>query len=120
MKMYYTDPLKASWMAREFGVKFFDGGLPDEDGDFYEIGVLGCLDEAMRLTWNKIYLTKPFVYTHPDSMHIFEPKVGDVVLTGDNDYMEITYDVASFSARHGFRTIIQRDNKAFFWPEVEA
>jgi hypothetical protein len=22
MKMYYTDPLKAAWMCREFGVKF--------------------------------------------------------------------------------------------------
>lgn len=112
-KMYYTDPLKSAWMVREFGVQY---GQKNMAGDIVYI---------YRKIGNQEYkasqhiLESNMYYIHPDSLHIFEPKVGDIVFTGDNDYMEITYDVAMFRERHGISKIIQRDNRAFFTPEVE-
>lgn len=141
-------------MAREFGVKFnFEEMRQD-----YESGGLKAKRSLKKIkSWKTIteigkHCNK--FYIHPDSLHIFEPKEGDVVMIdrwywarqrGEVDYAEqltpafvhqmgndenwlsistqgIGYDnwiVGTSKPRIKYETI-QRDNKAFFWPEVEA
>jgi len=97
-KLYYDNPIKAAYMAREFSVRFVDTN-----------GI-------------EVFLT-PFIdiedirpkFIHPDSLDIFEPKEGDL-LTGKNGKA-----VMFFDDRHesNDRQIILCDNKHFFMPKEE-
>lgn len=117
-RYYYTDPLKAAWMAREFGVD-------------YECGIWRNFDD-----W-----PKGNIYISNDSLPIFEPKVGDMDKSGrilKKVCLEEIYDnwTSDYDQSLGvvyYRDdegddrdmplsvvkIIQRDNKPFFIPEVE-
>ncbi len=108
-QLFYTNRLKAAWMNETFNAKlrgsrgeklYWDGG------DFRVERACGVFGGT-------------HFYVDKISLPLFQPKVGDLVLTGDNDYMVITYDSKMFEARHGIKEIIRRNNKAFFWPEVE-
>ena len=108
-KLYYTDPLAAAYMAREFGVNIIDA-----DGD-------SCNHES--IDW-AMFIAMDFdqLYIHPDSYHIFEPQVGDLVT---HEYYcpecseSLTTWGEAFSQQldSGEYKIIQRNNKPFFWPE---
>ncbi len=93
-RYYYTDPLKVAWMKQEFSCDF------------------DCI------TFNKFYI-------HPDSLHLFKPLVGDVVVEPEKTiaatYAPKAYHWQSFNDWESRQpaTIIQRDGKAFFWPEVD-
>lgn len=106
MRYFYTDPLAAAWMAKNFGMKFNGGTEFDEPYRHSEI------DEV----------TSKF-YIHPDSVKLLEQRVGDLVwldmgescmpsigsLIEDEEGRKLCLDCP----------ILQREGKAFIWPEVE-
>ena len=137
MKLYYTCPIRAAYMSKEFGVKIqstFCDTLRDEDqGETIVAQTVDCVLEA------------PY-YVHPDSLPIFEPQVGDVlrlyfhtpeqddaagaVMTGfywgggevitwfrNPGDGSIDRQVQKIDD-HQWR-IIQRQGNPFFWPETE-
>lgn len=145
-KLYYIDPLKAAWMATEFGVIYSNinhGLLLDKLwywGNIIKSWDGNPLNDGYRRKFE----------IHPDSHHIFEPKEEDVVeidrwywsrMRGEpfepyiipakiifyGKYMEISIPGHSFESwkpNEGEKPampyeIIQRDGKAFFMPEVE-
>jgi hypothetical protein len=99
---FYTDPLAVAWMAKHFGMEF--------DPTF---------DERV----------------HPiakESLHLLEPKDGDYLEIKDSDDRGGAYITSVWHGHsaalglpmdHAYRgkdfRIIQRDSKAFHWPEVE-
>ena len=117
-KLYYTDPLAAAYMAREFGIRL--------EGD---IKWYNCADWASKSLADD---RNNEIYIHPDSYHIFEPKMGDIVewdglmfgIVIGKDESDDTIGV-----QHGESDvytipseelgIIQRNNKPFFNPQKE-
>ena len=79
-RYFYTDPLAAAWMAKHFGMMFgirhFDKFVPEP---IYFNGVWA----AAKLV-DEILDFDPDValYVHPDSLHLLEPKVGDMIMHG--------------------------------------
>lgn len=110
-KMYYTDPLKAAWMAREFGVK-----LQDVHGK-----TISELDSIQR------YCNYGFtLYIHPDSYSIFEPVEGDKDEDGwifdwdtDDNGRVAWWSRGTEYVLPTYKQIARRNNTAFFMPEVE-
>ncbi len=107
-KYFYTDPLKAAWMAREYGMEFISsctGDNIDWANDFCEVSPQG---------WNcsKFYI-------HPDSLHILGPKVDDIMWWTCGDGLALAQATSLLIQQDGGREIIQRNGKAFFAPEVE-
>ncbi len=105
MKKYYNDPLAAAYMAMEFGVKYVDDN-----------------PKAGTETWLGKFLYADKYHIHPDSYHIFEPQVGDVII----DALGQTLKQGNMSktdcfmlVKDGVCRIIQRNDKPFFWPESE-
>jgi len=131
-KLYYTDPLKAAYMAREFGVKLANNNTDKPVGmslfahhstlDNYTGGSVSCLGiDADLYEGEEIYI-------HPDSNDIFEPQVGDLVLycstmrpriigkVTDGGY----YDTEGLPMeRNKYQYIIRRQHKQFFMPRAE-
>jgi hypothetical protein len=132
---YYDCPIAAAYMAKYFGVEmvsprkqrlYWDGGL-----DFRAEKDCG------------IY-TGGYYHVHPDSLHIFEPQVGDyAVVHGNMPAIIIKYEnsltrYADISSKEdpvdeytvyvtateeeytfmiGQDKIIQRNNMPFLWPK---
>lgn len=119
-KLFYTDPLKAAWMAREFGVKFISHGGADliyNGGD--DFSVIDC---------PRGHYVGEYYHVSPDSLPIFEPKVGD---KDEDGYVYEEKKLAWLRKDglydndpvYGYRhtsEIAKRDNKPFFMPEVES
>ena len=97
-KYFYTDPLKAAWMAREFGVKIY-AYINVIGGNNCRIGDVDCKihkeideDPIMYLNPSDCFQnprTLPYAgwqhavdkwHIHTDSLHILETKEGDFVL----------------------------------------
>jgi hypothetical protein len=125
MKMYYTDPLKAAWMCREFGVKF-----QTEHGELMEYHHPFGWNSETESIGNMFQR----FYIHPDSLALFQPKIGDwvqIINKATRNHGWIRHYTKSIAAheKHGayirerFKNnnlrIIQRNNKAFFTPEVD-
>lgn len=135
MRYYYTDPLEAAYMAREFGVRFYtdDEDVPEPDREF---GWEKCRSRDKLADFEGYYSNlceANKLLIHPDSYHIFEPIAGDW-LNVSSDSMQgyhlfddtDDYDGKSIYSKHrgsfcpvSNLKIIQRDNKPFFWPEEE-
>lgn len=136
-KLYYTDPLAAAYMAREFGVRFHDENNAVEYGDNYKL--YGLLDFIEPVYWpgdeppveiEKYTAAYERYYVHPDSYHIFDPQ------EGDRDEDGYTYDskieawvsLPHFDENYGELVTMKgpkesktarRNNEPFFWPESE-
>jgi hypothetical protein len=150
-KLYYTDPLKAAWMAREFGVEYTHSNLKGHDKYTYNyIPFFDYEYDSYPECPKNEAITDPCMLFEidPDSLHIFEPKVGDVIKVNDppNYFGELQVTITIKSIRDidangcygpfvdfiygdeeynwfcpgevDFETIY-RDNKVFFMPEVE-
>ena len=104
-KLYYTDPLAAAYMSREFGIKI------------YANQKCTCSYEQPRDIAGDV----PNFYIHPDDCHIFEPQVGDK----DEDGFRFENGAWVRIEMNGYIIIIdadesdtaRRNNKPFFWPE---
>lgn len=99
MKYFYTDPLEAAYMAKHFGVKFHDYD--------WSFDLIECLE---GITHDRNYVI------HPDIYHILEPQVGDLLLWSGHYHVAYTEDEAK---KFKYGKIIQRNGKAFFWPEMD-
>lgn len=109
-KLYYTDPLKAAWMAREFGVKF--------EQDNFSQG-------RDWLCGSTLYHGDAPYFIHPDSLSIFEPMEGDLVYCHPTDVYEIWRDekfepTVVHKSFADLGDIVTRNGKAFFMPETKA
>jgi len=111
--MYYDDPLAAAYMAREFGVEYYT--YPDGSDKDDPINCDEFKDHGVCLSDNSTF------YIHPDSLHIFNPRRGDLVYYHPIDLHELwcwsewePSDIhKSFS---DIGDIIQRNDKPFFMP----
>ena len=140
MTKYYDDALQAAYMAREFGVKW------SSVGDDTYMKIYMRLSRELNFTMSIHHdETKDFAIVHPDSYHIFEPQVGDLVIERGNirehdrigTVSRITKDkqlsaVADYHDDEDYKgtlvhmifhkkaEIIQRDGKPFFTPMEKA
>ena len=142
---YYSDPLAAAWQAKHFGIDIYthrlDNGVhPKRYRDFNE----SVADIAKNVVdgWQDRY------YVYPDSLPLLEPQIGDWVavfsgkasigswpdeVTSIHRPNDETYPYAGDGrlvvGLEGCHPdwkyfddckIIQRDGKAFHWPERDA
>ena len=116
-RLYYTDPIKAAYMAKEFKALFCRYCNDDQESAIYIYEVCECVEI-------KDWGYEENIYVHPLSFHIFEPKEGDEG--------RIKTRLGASYARYNLRqwvgrglnqeeepAIIIRDNKQFFMPEEE-
>ena len=111
-KYYYTCPIKAAYMAKEFGII---------------IGMIVGSSEIIRCSkdWeNVVNYRCGNMYVAPESKHIFEPEAGDIfsykmfgkvatyILPENQDGKEWVKEANEIQ-------IIMRAGKQFFMPEVE-
>lgn len=121
-KLYYKDPLQAAWMHREFDVWY-------EEYFTNEKKITTAPNDIKYHEWmdseHKWWI---LLESHP----IFEPQAGDLVswtlYKGQKVHEQTFYDSAYPSLIEALSSdddalsevkIIQRNNKAFFMPEVE-
>lgn len=128
MKRYfYTDPFAAAWMTTHHGVTYVND-LPHGQGHCFQVisRASGWADASpydLILPCNG----KPRVYIHPDSLHLLEPQVGDLLRGDEHTMPQIRYmdlpdseqmGTGAALMRRGFK-IIQRNGIPFMWPEHE-
>lgn len=119
-RYYYTDPLAAAWMAKHHEMDF----LHEADG---KIGRIEHGWGGETLVYSVIeYGEEPPYYIHPDSLHLLEPRVGDVVTDTGTEFYYVSIDKSCDEtpmvinpAHCKNDEIIQRNDIAFMWPESE-
>lgn len=121
-RYFYTDALKAAWMAREFGFKIYQ---PADDIYHEELlsfdGLIdACNDEFAHAA------TPPY-YVNPDSYPLLLPQVGDLITVNNGGSASlVTHEEFLLQLNAMLHQlvappqIIQRQGKAFFAPEEEA
>ncbi len=119
-RYFYTDAVKAIFMAKNFGMKFES----EASGEIYYDFKYGIIETESL--WDEGF------YIHPDSLPLLEPMAGDLGLDSEGEphiylkesgqkprwHLYTTYDFPEY--RPSAIQIIQRDGKAFHWPEKEA
>lgn len=125
-QLYYDDPLIAAYMIRDFGVKYYTVDYGDSGGmdivDDYD----NLLDE-----YTSSCEDSPNLFIHPDSLDIFKPQIGDLVMW--NRYIGCVEPIIKDGIKSGYITlkfsdcllsgdiqsnkIIQRNGKQFFMPK---
>jgi hypothetical protein len=110
-RYYYTDPLAAAWMDRNFDIR-----LESEHGD--TILVIGG-----ELYWGQGGGFSGSAYIRPTSLHLLEPRLGDLVRWRVIDPRGGFFaDAGAFGIYEGaghVERVVERDGKPFFWPESE-
>ena len=110
-RLYFTCPIKALYMMKEFGVKFeckseetvIIDEIEQEDPTFYDFADWGVDAESIAdllESFKNDYPKK--IYVAPESEHIFEKTTNDICQRVGNSCQ-----------------IILREDKQFFEPEVE-
>jgi len=109
-KLYYIDPMQAYYMNREFRVKYSE--TPDGANELWWM-----IEDYYFYDDDETHFDK--AYIHPDSLDIFKPMVGDVMIF-DND--DMPYVVRDYDTDKTWLTgrIIQRNNLPFFPPKEES
>jgi hypothetical protein len=125
-RYYYTCPIKALYMMKEFGVKF---ECKDANGDVYDFQEWYLNSNNISELSLELENFPICIYVKKESEHIFKPRNYDLAgFTRDDGISTIAqYDEAKKAFINGsFRIlkkynpkIIIRDNKQFFMPEVE-
>lgn len=118
MKYFYTDPLKAAWMTKHFGIKCKhpSGGICTLNFFGYEF----TSEDIIKY------------YIHPDCHAMLEPQVGDMIshigmrgwridsMDDTNFYhLPMGTELPSLTLKADKPNIIQRNGKAWFTPEEE-
>jgi len=142
-KAYYKCPLQAAYMSKEFGVNITalitnDGCFKQSDKPMLQWEWGRIVNERSKVH-DDLLLAKRLLKSQyiimPDSMSMLVQRIEDLVagilelqcyyvvkpdgLYGDvQEYFENQEIPLSF-AKSGNCEIIQRDNKAFFWPQFE-
>lgn len=136
-KYYYSCPLSAAYMAKNFGMRFL---LEGEEFDEWGAEIRDLWPDFGEDTAIKYHI-------HPDSLHLLEPRPGDLVicddkyrhiwaatgvpldwgslknLRGNDQYLEIPRFLEDRELKRirkdGITKIIQRQKMPFHWPEKE-
>src|SRR5687768_12825195 len=122
-KLYFDCPVKAAYMAKEFGVSLYLGDYAKGDYDKY----------SARNWWHIqddwLYRNKPEtpmkpvdkIYVHPESLPIFEPRDYDLDSEGSYYFSDADggYWLSSAGAYKDSDGIIFRDGKPFIMPKKE-
>jgi len=119
-RFFYTDPLAAAWMMKHHKMH-----IVDKYGDEIE--------EAYRRD-PQVWLDPPY-YIHPDSLHLLEPQIGDLVATRRGNESTTLYQPIELGGPKFFieefilfgKTfkweeivrVVLRNGIAFMWPESE-
>lgn len=129
-RYYYTCPIKALYMMKEFGVEFEieNEDFEDEDDGFtepyFDFRLWEIESPETINTLLDILEGGGRIYVQYESRHIFEPKTNDIfsykmfgmvttyILPENQDGKEWAKEVSEIK-------IIMRDDKEFFMPEVE-
>jgi len=122
--LYYTDPLKAAWMLREFDVQIYIMRLTHSPYKKKK----ALVNQSLRSICNHIVKGSHHAkyYIHPDSMHIFEPQNEDEGIT--EGHIAIFFDNGvwckcsqpDYQFSKSTKVFIEkRKDKVFFTPEVE-
>lgn len=114
-KYYYNCPIKAAYMAKEFGVKMYS----PETEEYIEAEL--CISDYLWAASNPdddMNYQPPF-YIHPDSLEIFEPREGDIVEYSTYTLKDRWHTKFKRLSKRGgsLVRIIQRDNKPFIMPK---
>lgn len=123
---FYSEPLAAAWMAKHFGMEF---QWFDQADSMLRLGLR--LDDLVTEISSK-FITQFLI--HPDSLHLLEPMVGDMIshlgmrAWRINGVDERTYThpavgdekLDRFTFKSDSPRIVQRNGIPFHWPEVEA
>lgn len=119
IRYYYTDALKAAYMAREFGFKIYhpeNEEFQEENFSFSEL--ISFVDDPFNHGAAAPY------YIHPDSIPLLEPKEGDLIEWWNPrafDSYNHRYSIMDKNPVHRDNKfiILLREGKAFFTPEQE-
>jgi hypothetical protein len=122
-KYYYTCPIKALYMMKEFGVKF---ECKDANGDVYDFQEWYLNSNNISELSLELENFPISIYVKKESEHIFDPKDDDLGIGYHTDLWRFDKDRWIFRTDEEYRRgiillkirIIQRDNKQFFMPEV--
>jgi hypothetical protein len=119
-KLYYDCPIEAAYMAKYHGVKF-DAEIPISFDEGY-----------INYVQNNTYTTLSYYQEHvqdelyiaPESMEIFEPKVGDFIYKGWDDCKGNPHWITPQTIEDDLSTqlpvkIVERNNKPFIMPKEE-
>jgi len=108
-KLYYTCPIEAAYMTKNFGIIF-----DDEYRIFVNLESIGMyLDFDILKDDIKHYI-------HPESLSIFEPQVGDLVRIDIAPFHDFIIMNSYFlSTNCEIKEIIQRNGRAFIMPEAQ-
>ncbi len=60
------------------------------------------------------------LFIHPDSLHLLEPELMDMVQGFQNDDIRILFPKEKFDGFKKSDKIIQRNYVQFMWPEIQA
>ena len=105
-RYYYTCPIQAAYMAKEFGMVFtemYSAEIEILDGNL-------VVSDIVDVDGGKFYI-------RPDSEKLLEQEAGDLCAPKDFDNTGSAFPAAILGANAG--KIMQRNGKPFFWPEQE-
>lgn len=108
MRKFYSDPLAVAWMGKHFGMRIVDAD--GEETDWWE-----CLYSTMGQT---VELPDERFHIHPDSLHLLEPRAGDLLQGSTGLYFIAPPDIDPAGYDKPVK-IIQRNGTTFHCPEVE-
>lgn len=115
-KLYYTCPIKAIYMMKEFGVEL---EFPDDDGELFDFKHCGINGESVSEFLEGVEGYPNKIYVAKDSEHIFEPKSHDVVFSQEQQFSKIHPKLHKDVITYLGGNIVMRNDKHFFMPEVE-
>ena len=127
-KYYYTCPIQALYMNKEFGVNFSEAHGANHADKFFQINETQLCDFATKAIEDFRGIEQ--IYVAPESEHIFEPKEGDLgQMKAVGARFIVKYNESSkewkewhcggyYSDKNG-SDIIMRDGKQFFNPKEE-
>lgn len=111
-KLYYNCVIEAAYMAKNFGVKF--QSLQGNLNKCFDFDIDDC-EKILN------YCGDPHLSVHPDSLHIFEPKLGDFIETemlngGGGDMYHYHFPDTQLKADKSVKVIL-RNGKPFIYPQ---
>jgi hypothetical protein len=125
-RYFYTDPLAAAWMAKRFGMRF-DVDMEDVLLAVYHFHRQQTqhLDISPELQNISVTVTGRKIFVHPGSLHLLEPKVGDLLEVLENGFnvakrVHDAFDLKALKSEWRLLEIIHRAGTRFHWPESEA
>lgn len=124
-RYYYTDPIAAAWMVRHHDLKVTTDVIAGNGKREQKPIPLWAWGRVIE-NWAMSAYSERF-YISPESESLLEPRIGDLVTVNGGQDAHIAFHqdfVDALKANYGQFAgpikIIQRDGKAFHWPQKES